>query len=102
MTQNPSHQDLAGQETVYCPYCGEVISAAAKICRHCGGYPRDGYYGHPRYQVRTTHIKIGFFEGLYFGLGLLVSGVLFTIIISVIFLCGGGALILLLLGGLSQ
>jgi hypothetical protein len=101
MTENPSYQDLAGRETVYCPYCGETISAAAKICRFCGGYPRDGYYGHPRFQTRTTHIKVGFFEGLYFGLGLLVSGVLFTIIMSVILLCGGGALALLVLSGLS-
>ena len=101
MTENLGYQDLAGQETMYCPYCGETISAAAKICRHCGGYPREGYHGHPRFQVKTTHIKVGFFEGLYFGLGLLVSGVLFTIIMSTIFVCGGGVLALLILGGLS-
>jgi hypothetical protein len=99
--ENQSYQDLADQETVHCPYCGEVISAAANICRYCGGYPRDGYYGHPRYQVGTTHIKVGFFEGLYFGLGLLVSGVLFAIIMSVILLCLGGVLGLFLLGELS-
>ena len=98
MTENLGYHDLAGQETGYCPYCGEAISAAAKICRHCGGYPREGYYGHPRFQVRTTRIKVGFFEGLYFGLGLLVSGVLFAIIMSTILVCGGGALALLLSG----
>ena len=78
---------------------GQIVNVGCMVPG--GGYPSDGFYGHPRFQVKTTHVKVGFFEGLYFGLGLLVSGVLFTIMMSVIFLCASGALILLVLGVLS-
>jgi hypothetical protein len=90
MAENLGYQEHAGQETRHCPYCAEVIPAAAQVCRYCGGQPRDGHYGHPRFQVKTTHIEIGFREGLRFGLGLLVSGIVLTIIFAAIFLCLGG------------
>ena len=36
-----SKSKLMEQETKNCPYCGEVIMATAKKCKHCGEWQTD-------------------------------------------------------------
>ncbi len=68
-----------------CPYCGEAIRASARICRYCR---MDLKTGRPVDAVPAeVRVRVGFLDGLRFGIGRTVVGamVLLAVVAIVLF-----------------